>query len=69
MRTDVALIARDGIEDFGDAVSYVVAHNKLDEKRGHEDADYGIDEVEGIGTIDVEIVREQMLYEMHEPFE
>ena len=65
----MALIARDGIEDFGDAVSYVVTHNKLDEKRGHEDADYGIDEVEGIGTIDVEIVREQMLYEMHEPFE
>ena len=69
MRTDVALIARDGIEDFSDAVSYVIAHNKLDKKRGHEDADYGIDEIEGIGTIDVEIVREQMLYEMHEPFE
>lgn len=69
MRADVALIARDGIEDFGDAVSYVVAHNKLNEERRHKDADYGIDKVEGIGTIDVEIVREQMLYEMHEPFE
>ena len=69
MRTDVALIARDGIEDFGDAVSYVIAHNKPDEKRGQKDADYGIYEIESIGTIDIEVVREQMLYKVHEPFE
>ena len=56
-------------KDFGDTMTDVVAHYKLDEECGNDDADYRIDEVEGIGTIDIKVVGEQMLYKMDKPLE
>jgi len=69
VRTDVPLVARDSVKDFGDTMPDVVAHYKLDEECGNDDADYRIDEVEGIGTIDIKVVGEQMLYKMDKPLE
>ena len=69
MRTDVPLVARDSVKDFGDTMPDVVAHYKLDEECGKEDTHYGIDEIEGIGTTNVKVLGEQMLYKMDKPFE
>ena len=69
MRTDVPLVARDGVKDFGDTMPDVVTHYKLDEECGKEDTHYGIDEIEGIGTTNVKVLGEQMLYKMDKPFE
>ena len=69
MRTNVPLVARDGIENFGDTMPDVVTHYKLDEECGDKDADYRIDEIEGIGTIDIKVVGESMFHKVYKPFE
>ena len=69
MGFDKALIARKRVENFGNAVSDVVAHHIADEKRGEENAHRGVNQVKRVGTVDSKVVCEPMFDEMDEPFQ
>ena len=57
-----ALLAADGIEDAGDAVTDVVLDDILHEERCQVDADDGEDKVEPVEGLDVETGSEQPFY-------
>ena len=67
--TAIALLAGDGEENLRHAVADVVLYYVAHEKPRQENADDGIDEIEGVGVGDIETVGEHVLDLCDEPFE
>jgi hypothetical protein len=69
MGLDAALLAGDGKENLGNAMTNVVSHNIFDEEHRQPNADDGINEIEPVGTGLNELVRQQVLNLPDEPFQ
>ena len=66
---DDGLALRDGVEDLGDTVADVIAHNVSHIATCDEDAQHWIEQVEVVGTVDIEVEGQQMLEMMDQPLQ
>ena len=69
MNLDETLLARDGIEDLRDAMADVITNDIADEQARQEYAYDRIDQIEPVGARDGEMMGQQVLNLMDEPFQ
>ena len=69
MPFDLALLAGNGVENLGDAVADIIAHHVAHKEAREQNTDDGVQQIEPVGSRDGEVMRQQVLYLVDEPFQ